>query len=223
MIKAKKWDVYWKLTLTGAIERRLQWKSVATYVECVCECWAKKWICLNSLRRWITKGCWCQNYSHLMSKTRIYHIYDGICQRCTNSRCREWLYYWGKWVKNLWNGFEDFYRDMWESYEIHVKEYGERETTIDRIDSNWDYCKENCRWATRKEQNNNLTSNRKFVYKGKMYQTLTSLCATYWISKPAVKWRLEAGWTIEKAMETPLQIHHKKEWCGDTATQKKTS
>lgn len=112
---------------------------------------------------------------------------------------------------------------MQESYHIHVSKYGEWNTTIDRIDSNWDYCKNNCRWATRKEQNNNLTSNRKFIYKGRLYKTLTSLCAAYWISKPAVKWRLERWWTIEKAMETPLQAYHKRGQCGDTVYQKKIS
>lgn len=210
MPKAKKWDVYWKLTLTGLVERRAQWKSKTTYVECICECWTKKWICLNSLRRWSTRGCWCQNRTHLMTNTRIYHIYDGLNQRCTNPKSKARPNYWGKWVKNLWRNFEDFYRDMWESYEIHVKEHGERETTIDRIDSNGDYCKENCRRATKKEQNSNRSSNRKILYRGKVYQTLTSLCAAYWISRPAVKRRLKEWRSIEKAMETPLQIHCKR-------------
>jgi hypothetical protein len=44
---------------------------------------------------------------------------------------------------------------MWESYEIHVKEYWEKNTTIDRINPNLNYCKENCRWATWKEQSLN--------------------------------------------------------------------
>lgn len=55
----------------------------------------------------------------------------------------------------MWKSFSEFYKDMWESYEAHVKEFGEYETTIDRIDANWDYCKENCRWATKSEQVHN--------------------------------------------------------------------
>ena len=41
---------------------------------------------------------------------------------------------------------------MYDSYIKHVKEYWEKDTTIDRINWNLWYYKENCRWATVKEQ-----------------------------------------------------------------------
>lgn len=201
-IQIKKWDIYWKLKLT--------WKEKKCYndryVECVCECWKIKRILLESLRSWKTKSCWCLRCKHKMYWTRIYTIYDHIKQRCTNPNRNDWHIYWWKWIKNLWESFEDFYKDMWESYEDHIKKYWEKETTIDRIDSNWNYCKENCRWATRLEQSNNLSSNRKVVYKWKEYPTLSSLCREYWIWVTTLNMRINKYWlTIEEAIELPLQ------------------
>lgn len=48
---------------------------------------------------------------------------------------------------------------MHESYVEHCNKYWERNTTIDRIDVDWDYCKENCKWSTYKQQQNNRTNN----------------------------------------------------------------
>ena len=48
---------------------------------------------------------------------------------------------------------------MYDSYIEHCNKYWEKNTTIDRIDSNWDYCKENCRWATIQEQASNKKKN----------------------------------------------------------------
>jgi len=44
---------------------------------------------------------------------------------------------------------------MYESYLKHCDSFWEKQTTIDRIDVDWNYCKKNCCWATYKEQSKN--------------------------------------------------------------------
>lgn len=65
--------------------------------------------------------------------------------------------------KCLWKNFEEFYIDMYDSFVEHYTQYGKKETTLDRIDTNWDYCRENCRRATRLEQSQNRNYNNNYT------------------------------------------------------------
>lgn len=72
----------------------------------------------------------------------------GMKRRCTDSNSKGWPWYGGKGIKvcERWQDFNNFIQDMYPTYTDDLY--------IDRIDSNGDYCPENCRWVTHAEQFN---------------------------------------------------------------------
>jgi len=169
-----KWDKYWKLTILKEVTQiwtRRRFK-------CKCECWNTKDISLNSIRGW-TISCWCYKdkifkdmiYKDWRTWTTLYNIYKWILQRCNNINKTEYKYYGWRWIECEWKLFEEFKEDMWYSYKKWL--------TIDRINVDGNYSKENCRWVTMKEQNCNK---RNTVYLEYMWKKLT------------MKWRADKLW-----------------------------
>lgn len=74
---------------------------------------------------------------------------------------------------------------MSESYYKHCEEYWVNNTTIDRINNDWDYCKDNCRRVTMKEQCNNRRSNHKIFYEWKEYW-ITELSKIIWVDRSTI-------------------------------------
>lgn len=117
------------------------------------------------------KRIWNYKKTHWMSQTRIYTIFIWLLQRCNNKNNPSYDRYGGRWIKCEWNNFEEFYADMWTTYKNWL--------TIDRIDNNWNYCKENCRWATIEQQSYNRRNN--------------NIIMLFWQKKPLIYWLLKMG------------------------------
>lgn len=84
-----------------------------------------------------------------------YKCWSNMKSRCTNPNVPSYSSHGKRGINYIqrWELFNNFLEDMGE------KPHG---LTLDRIDNNKGYCKENCRWATYKEQNNNRRNNRLF-------------------------------------------------------------
>lgn len=188
-INVLKWDKYAKLTILKESKQMWQYRMF----KCKCECWNIIIAALSNMRSKNTSSCWCisksipHNQSHKLSKTRIYRTYYGILARCYNKRNKSYKYYWNRWIKCLWKTFEEFYEDMKEWHQDHL--------TIDRIDNDWNYCKSNCRWATKKEQNRNTRRNHYYKWK-----CISQWCEELWLNPARVITKLHRWTSYEKAL-----------------------
>lgn len=136
-------------------------------------------------------------------REKFFSRFSNMKTRCYNPNCKSYRTYGWRWIKVERESREDFYNDMRESFEKHVKKYGIDDTTIDRIDVNWNYCKENCRWVTRKWQIENKRTVTPVIYKGKKYVSIKSLADEKWIDNRLIRERMKRWWDIERAVDTP--------------------
>lgn len=122
---------------------------------CKCECGKEKELTGNTLRNKNITSCGCKQREkttkHGLSKNfRPYNIWCGMKQRCFYKKYHQYKDYGGRGITmcSEWrDSFEVFWNDMKSTYSDKL--------TIDRIDVNGNYCQENCRWVTWKQQAKN--------------------------------------------------------------------
>lgn len=170
---------------------------------CKCQCGVEKRVSANTLRNGTSTKCHsCSNKLHGMEGTPTYETWAGMKQRCSNPKARFFADYGGRGIKvcDEWQSFENFFADM-----------GERPKgmSIDRIDVNKGYFKENCRWATQKQQIRNRRITRKHEWDGGMY-ALGDLADMHGLHVRRVQQRLNAGWSLADALTKPVEKRRNK-------------
>ena len=134
---------------------------------------------------------------------RFYRCYLSAKRRCQNPHDIKFAYYGGRGIRFLWRSFDEFRDDMYKSYLYHVEKFGEKNTTLERINRDGHYFLENCKWATRREQARNRSSNRLITFKGKT-QALYAWEEELGLPPGRLRNRLAKGWNIEKCLTTQI-------------------
>lgn len=146
---------------------------------------------------------WKRHFIHWSAWTRFYKIYLKIQRRCNNPKDNNYQKYWARWIKCKWKSFIKFKKDMFESYEDHCWKYWEKDTTIDRIDNNWDYCKDNCKWSTLIEQANNKRNIKKYEWKWDML-SISQIIRLEWLNIDCK--------TVRQRMHRWMDLYHALYW-----------
>lgn len=132
-------------------------------------------------------------------RTPEYRVWVQMNQRCSNPRSSSWADYGGRGIRVC---------DRWRaSFSAFLDDMGRRPTskhTIDRIDNDRGYEPENCRWATRHEQNSNNRRNRIISCFGETL-TITEWSRRTGISVDVIGMRVKRGWDVEQALTTPAK------------------
>lgn len=181
--------------LAGHKRKALTWK-------CVCVCGETRIIEGTSLRAGRNKSCGCLSPRFKSNRintkgavnTPTYKSWSSMIHRCSDlSKGKSKRLYFDKGIKVC---------DEWMVFENFIKDMGQRpnKTSLDRIDGAKGYYKENCRWASPKQQANNMVSNRKLEVSGKI-MTVSQWGELTGIKPNTIIYRLRRGWTPEMAVD----------------------
>jgi len=131
--------------------------------------------------------------------TPIYSVWASMKSRCNNKNNPKWHRYGGRGItySKKWENFNGFYEQMKMDYR-----YG---LTLDRIDNNGNYCRENCRWTDRKTQQNNMNANKTITLDGKT-KTIHQWSIITGINPKTIDSRMRVyGWSIKKTLTVPVK------------------
>lgn len=193
-----------RLTAIGGYDR----STGITYWDFQCDCGNIKSIPARSVKNGAISSCGClksdvmreRNTSHGHSgrtgRSMVYSVWSAMVARCTNPNVPQWGDYGGRGIAvcDRWLRFENFLEDMGEP---------EKGMSIDRIDNSKGYCKENCRWATPKEQVGNRRNTLFLTVNGRT-KTLAGWAEELGVDYDRMLQRKLKGWSDEDCVSVPF-------------------
>lgn len=196
-------------------------KASRLFYSCQCDCGTVVCVRSSNLTTGNTKSCGCINIERITElgrqsrpihgysrsrdglPSRTYNSWCAMKKRCNNPNSSNYHLYGARGVT---------YDPRWEKFENFLEDMGERPKgmTLGRIDNEKGYFKENCAWETIEQQNNNKQNSRLITFE-EQTMSIAQWAKKLGIHRNNILRRLDAGWSIEKTLTTP--IRKKKRSC----------
>jgi hypothetical protein len=181
---------------------------------CLCSCGSDRGVVADStkLRTGLTQSCGCYqrerarvgHTTHGRNRTPEHGIYWAMINRCYRPKTEMYPRYGGRGIKVC---------DRWRnSYSAFLEDMGERPSPmhqIDRKDNDGNYEPDNCRWATRREQFNNRSSNIRLIVDGHS-RTVAEWARLTGIKAKVMYDRIDRGWSDRDVVMKPVRAMRKK-------------
>ena len=184
-------------------------KNGAYLWKCKCDCGNEIIANVGNLKNGHTKSCGClrvdrckTNFTkHGLEHTRLYGIWSDMRLRCYDEKNIAYHRYGGRGITIC----DEWKNDVKAFYDWATANGYKDSLTIDRIDNDGNYCPENCRWATVKEQASNRRSNILVTHNGKTQTTKK------WANEVGTPYKVvwarmqKLGWSAERALTEPVK------------------
>ena len=184
-------------------------KYGAVLWRCACDCGTTTVKSSHALLTGDTRSCGClqkevnrsaKTHGHTVGQkaTPEFTAWKNMIARCTKNSHEEFKNYGNRGITVC---------ERWRDFSAFLSDVGLRpspELSLHRIDNNLGYFKSNVKWATKEEQCNNTRRNVLLEFDGRV-QTVTKWCAERGLTYGAVYARLKNGWSVDRALGTPLQ------------------
>lgn len=166
-----------------------------------CRCGKKKFVNIANIKSGKSKSCGCKPRTyktptrHGMSNSSTYRSWVGLLQRCNNKRNKNFKRYGARGIKvcNRWFKFDNFLQDMGEK---------PKGFTIERVNNNGNYEKQNCIWIPKSHQANNRRTCQYYYLDG-VKLNVTQLAKKLGITRDALYNRIRRKSKLFKLQKTP--------------------